>query len=335
MVLAASARQSRKLDQAARAAWLYYIAGNTQDEIAAKLEVSRQAAQRLVALAVQEKLIKFRLDHPLTECLDLAARLERQAGLDFVEVVPDDPVPDDPLPGLAVAAGQYLEQQLAKRTPLVVGLATGRTLKAMVDEVAPMRRPDHRIVSLVGTMNRDGQASPYDVAMRLADKVGARCYPMPTPVVAATKEERRLLQTQEAYRMIERLAAAAAFHLVGIGEVGWGCPMHRDGFLTDAEIGELVAQGAVGEITSWAFDRHGRLIASDVAERLSGLPCGRAPTIPRIGIAGGAKKLAALRAALDGRLLSGLITDQTTAAHLLDRPSATATGLDKRGLVAE
>ncbi|MEG4583383.1 hypothetical protein QUA71_27795 [Microcoleus sp. MON1_C5] len=36
--------RTRKLDQAARTAWLYYIAGNTQEEIAAKLNVSRQAA---------------------------------------------------------------------------------------------------------------------------------------------------------------------------------------------------------------------------------------------------------------------------------------------------
>jgi DNA-binding transcriptional regulator LsrR (DeoR family) len=329
-----SLRQSRKLDQAARAAWLYYIAGNTQDEIATKLDVSRQAAQRLVALAVQEKLIKFRLDHPLAECLDLARQLETRFALDLVEVVPVDTASDDPLPGIAVAAGQYLENQLAKRVPMVVGIATGRSLKAMVDEVAPMRRPDHRVVSLVGTMNRAGQASPYDVAIRLADRVGARCYPMPTPVVAATAEERRLLQTQEAYRTVEHLAAAAAFHLVGIGELGWGCPMHRDGFLTDGEIAELVEHGAVGEITSWAFDRHGRLIESSVAERLSGLPCRPYPSPPRIGIAGGARKVEAIRAALDGCLLTGLITDQTTAAALLGAPVGRSS-LDKQGLVAE
>jgi DNA-binding transcriptional regulator LsrR (DeoR family) len=332
--MVASLKQSRKLDQAARAAWLYYIAGNTQDEIAAKLDVSRQAAQRLVALAVQEKLIKFRLDHPLADCLDLAARLEERFALDPVEVVPVDPASDDPLPGIAVAAGQYLENQLAKRVPLVVGIATGRSLKAMVDEVAPMQRPDHRIVSLVGTMNRAGQASPYDVAIRLADRVGARCYPMPTPVVAATVEERRLLQTQEAYRTVEHLAARAAFHLVGIGEVGWGCPMHRDGFLTDGEIAELVEHGAVGEITSWAFDGHGRLIESSVAERLSGLPCRPVPWPPRIGIAGGARKVEAIRAALDGRLLTGLITDQTTAKALLDAPVGRSR-LDNKNLVAE
>ena len=45
-----------RLDDAARAGWLYYVAGNTQDEIAAKLGVSRQTAQRLVAMAVSERL---------------------------------------------------------------------------------------------------------------------------------------------------------------------------------------------------------------------------------------------------------------------------------------
>ena len=34
--------EASRLDEAARAGWLYYIAGNTQDEIAVKLGVSRQ-----------------------------------------------------------------------------------------------------------------------------------------------------------------------------------------------------------------------------------------------------------------------------------------------------
>ena len=70
---------SRRLDDAARAGWLYYVAGNTQDQIAAKLGVSRQTAQRLVSLAVSEGLIKVRVDHPIANCLDLAAKLQRRA----------------------------------------------------------------------------------------------------------------------------------------------------------------------------------------------------------------------------------------------------------------
>ena len=51
-----SPKQEEKLDMAARAAWLYYVSGNTQNEIARKLKISRPAAQRLVALALEKEL---------------------------------------------------------------------------------------------------------------------------------------------------------------------------------------------------------------------------------------------------------------------------------------
>ena len=62
---ARSGREADRLDDAARAGWLYYVAGKTQDEIARKLGVSRQSAQRLVSLAVSEGLVQVRLDHPI------------------------------------------------------------------------------------------------------------------------------------------------------------------------------------------------------------------------------------------------------------------------------
>ena len=83
--------QPSRLDDAARAGWLYYVAGNTQDQIAAKLGVSRQSAQRLVSLAVSEGLVKVRIDHPIATCLDLGERLRRRFALELVEVVPSDP----------------------------------------------------------------------------------------------------------------------------------------------------------------------------------------------------------------------------------------------------
>ena len=82
---------SDRLDDAARAGWLYYIAGNTQDEIARKLGVSRQSAQRLVSLSVSEKLIKVRLDHPNRPLPRTVRTASRSAyAIDMCEVVPSD-----------------------------------------------------------------------------------------------------------------------------------------------------------------------------------------------------------------------------------------------------
>ena len=83
-------KHDRKLDLAARAAWLYYVAGKRQDEIAEQLNVSRQAVQRLVSLAVSEKLIKFRLDHPIAECMALGEELRTRFGLAYCAVQPSD-----------------------------------------------------------------------------------------------------------------------------------------------------------------------------------------------------------------------------------------------------
>ncbi|RUX97018.1 MarR family transcriptional regulator, partial [Mesorhizobium sp. M7A.F.Ca.CA.004.04.1.1] len=102
---------SNRLDDAARAGWLYYVAGNTQDQIASTLGISRQTAQRLVSLAVSEGLIKVRVDHPIANCLDLAARLRSRFALDLVEVVPSDPNSSSTTIGIAEAAAAEIERK--------------------------------------------------------------------------------------------------------------------------------------------------------------------------------------------------------------------------------
>ena len=81
---------SSRLDDAARAGWLYYIAGKTQDEIAGHMGISRQAAQRLVSLAMAERLVRVWMEHPVARGLELAERLTERFGLVRAEVVPAD-----------------------------------------------------------------------------------------------------------------------------------------------------------------------------------------------------------------------------------------------------
>lgn len=313
-----SETQGEKLDLAARAAWLYYIAGRTQDQIASALDISRPAAQRLVALAVSEKLIKFRLDHPIADCMDLASRLTDRFGLTFCDIVPGDPSQPDARGGVALSAGRWLEHYASQSAPVVLALGTGRTLRAAVAEVTTINRPQHKIISRVGNMARDGSASAFDVVMRLADRIGGRRYPMPTPVVADTAEERDLLQAQRPFRVLCDLAAQAKATIVGIAEIGWNAPMHKDGFITDAELAELSERGAVGEITGWAFDGQGRLLDGSINRRVVSLPLEQPPGRLVVAVGNGPGKIAPIAAALRGRLISGLITDDLTARAVLD-----------------
>ena len=133
--------ESTRLDDAARAGWLYYVAGNTQDEVARKLSVSRQSAQRLVSLAVSEKLIKVRLDHPIAKCMELADLLTRKHGLLSCEVIPSEPGSPNSTKGLAEAGAAEMERQLKTEDPKIVAVGTGRVLRACVEQLALMDAP--------------------------------------------------------------------------------------------------------------------------------------------------------------------------------------------------
>jgi DNA-binding transcriptional regulator LsrR (DeoR family) len=79
----------------------------------------------------------------------------------------------------------------------------------------------------------------------------------------------------------------------------------------------LVAGGAAGEICGWIFDQDGKLQPDSINDRVASVPIPSSETSCVIGLAQGQRKLAAINAALKGRLINGLITDEATAEQLL------------------
>ncbi|PVB59618.1 sugar-binding transcriptional regulator [Labrenzia sp. 011] len=309
--------ESSRLDDAARAGWLYYVAGNTQDEIARKLGVSRQSAQRLVSLAVSERLIKVRLDHPIARCMELSARMIERFGLQGCDVVPSDPDAPSSTIGIAHAAAAEMERHFNSQQPKIIAFGTGRTLRASVDQIPSMDCPQHRIASLLGNMMSDGSASAYNVIIRLADRINARHYPMPLPVFARSREELQLLHNQEAVHSILDLIRQADATFVGIGNMGPTAPLAMDGFVSLDEMRALENAGAVGEITSWVYDRDGNMIEGLTNDLVASAPLKPAGDKPVYGIAAGDGKVPAMLGALQGRLINCLITNEATAEQLL------------------
>lgn len=307
-----------RLDDAARAGWLYYIAGNTQDEIARKLGVSRQSAQRLVSLAVTERLIKVRLDHPLATCLELAKRLKDRFELMQVEVVPADPESKSNTLGIAEAAAAELERYFESQHPVVAAMGTGRTLRAMAEQVAPMDCPQHKIVSLVGNIAPDGSATIFDVASRIGDRVRAPYYPMPLPVIATTIHEKSLLLAQKSLRNVLDLAVQADVTFVGVGTIAEDAALLRDGFVRADEIRALIKAGAAGEIIGWVFDTQGNLIDGLTNDRVLSVPLKQPVDKLVIGVSMAPQRLRAVNGALRGKLINGLITNEHMAGLLLD-----------------
>lgn len=316
--MAKAEAESSRLDDAARAGWLYYVAGNTQDEIARKLGVSRQSAQRLVSLAVSERLVKVRLDHPIAKCMELSARIRDRFGLLGCEIVPSDPDAPNSLTGVAQVGAAEMERHLKSHHPKIIAIGTGRALRACVEHLPPMDCPQHRIVSLLGNMMSDGSATAYNVVIRMAERANARHYPMPLPVFARSAEEKRILHNQEPVHNILELARQADVTFVGIGSIGLTAPLFVDGFLTRDDLRALERAGAAGEITSWVYDSNGRLIDGLLNDRVASAPLIPGQPNPVVGIAVGEAKVPAMLAALKGKLINSLITNEHTAELLLN-----------------
>lgn len=311
------ARRQERLDDAARAGWLYYIAGNTQDQIAAKLGVSRQSAQRLVALAMSEGLVKVRIEHPIARCMDLAEALKLRFGLKFADVAPTDPASTSTTIGIAELTARAMEQALTRDAPLVMGVGTGRTLRAAVELLPEIDRPQHKVVSLTGNIAPDGSAAYFNVVFTMADSVKAPSYPMPLPVIATTIEERDTLHQSRMVRASLELAAEAEITFVGIGEFDENAPLVQDGFITRDEAADMRAMGAVGEIIGWSFDSLGRLIEGGANARVASAPIPSRERGLVIASAMGRRKMPGILGAIRGKLVNGLITDEATAEALI------------------
>jgi DNA-binding transcriptional regulator LsrR (DeoR family) len=307
----------RKLDDAARAGWLYYVAGQTQDEIAKKLNVSRQSAQRMVALSVSQGLIKVRLDHPIAKCMDLAQKLKSRFGLASCEVVPSDPSEPSSTVGLAQAGAAEIQRHLKSETPKVLAMGTGRVLRAIVDELPILDCPQHKIVAMLGNMALDGSASPYDVVVRMAEHTNAKHYPMPLPVLPRSIEEKNQLHAQHNITANLKLAKNADVTFVGIGSLGEKSPLHIDGFVDADELKELQNLGAVGEMISWVYDKNGKLLDCTVNQRVASTPLVTNENKQIYAIAAGEEKVLAILGAVRSNMISGLITNEYTAERLL------------------
>jgi DNA-binding transcriptional regulator LsrR (DeoR family) len=184
--------------------------------------------------------------------------------------------------------------------------------------------PHIRFVSLLGGLPRQMSATPFDVVHRLAEKTGADAYLLPVPFYANTAADRPVLLAQRGVAEALDHAAQATLHVVGIGEVTREAFLTISGVVATDELAALLRTGAAGEMLGRYFDAAGRLVRTNLHERVVAL----APEAMRgrevVAVAGGVGKAAAIRAVLTSGLPNGLITDEPTARRLLDSDNCRA-----------
>lgn len=311
-------REEKKQELAARAAWMYYVAGVTQQEIARALGLSRQVAQRLVSSAREMGMVSVKIDHPVTHCLHLAREVQEKFGLQLCRVVPSANLDDDAIQQmLAVEGAAVMAQYISEEQPQVFGIGSGKTLRSMIDVLPWVERPQHQCVSMIGAIARDDSGTRYDVPLKMAEKMQGKYFFIPAPLYADTPEDKEMWIQHQVYQRVTQRALQADVAFVGIGEVQPGCPLHAEGFITDAQVSALNARGVVGEMLGHFFNQQGERVLGETDELLTSVLLESKTQRQIIGFAGSERKYPAIRAALQGGWVSGLVTDEDTALKLL------------------
>ncbi|HWL69555.1 MAG TPA: sugar-binding transcriptional regulator [Geminicoccus sp.] len=305
---------------ATRAAWLSFIGGLTQDEIASRLSMSRVKVNRLIAQAHREGLIRVFIEGTPQECVTLEDRLCRKFGLSGCFVAPMLGEDERPLPveTLAVAGARVLHNALETGQARLIGVGHGRTLAAMADRLPRQQRDGVRFVSLLGSLTRNAAANPFDVIHRLCERTGAESYFLPVPFFADNGEDKAVLMAQRSVRHALDLGRQADLVIAGLGEVASGSFLVRTGMITAEELDELRRLGAVGEILGRFFDANGRLVDAEINARAIAIDLADLQGKEVVILAGGRSKPQAIRAILSTGLVTRLVTDEATAHAVIE-----------------
>lgn len=297
----------------------YYEDGLTQDQIGKRFGLSRIKVSRLLQQARQSRVVQITITPPPDSFGDLERELEAAYGLDEVIVVSTPGyAQSEVVPRLGVAGAAYLARILGDQQ--VLDLSWGTTLLALVDALAPQNLPDLRVVQMLGGLGRlESETYGADLTIRMAQTLGARMRLLPAPGIVSSKIVRDALLEDANIAETLALAARADLAVVGVGAPAPGSVVMQAGILSEQELAELKAMGAVGDIALRFFDENGQPVDHPINDRIIGLDLEQIKRIPRVvGVAGGEGKYDVIRGAVRGRLVNVLITDEITAARLLE-----------------
>ncbi|RMH45985.1 MAG: sugar-binding transcriptional regulator [Alphaproteobacteria bacterium] len=314
-----AADDGREAELMARAAWLHFVGGLTQGEVARRLMVPVTRAHRYIARAQAEGLVRVTVDVQSAECLELETEIARRHGLAGCRVAMELPEPGPlPLRALGAAGADYLRRLARARPHRVIGIGHGRTIAAAVNALGRVDMTGMRVVSMLGGLTRSFAANPYDVIHSLARRGAADAYMLPAPMFADSADDKQVMLAQRGIAQIMALIAQATLAILGIGCIEPGESGPGVEALASPEAARaLLARGARAEILGQFIDADGRVMDAESDARVMAPPLESLRGKTLVAIAGGPGKVAAIAAALRSGLLRELITDEATARALV------------------
>lgn len=311
-----------------RAAWFYYVGGLNQEMTAARLGVTRARVNKMLSEARDSGLVSISIDHQRIGMLPVEDSLRERFGLDFCISTPAFGFKDAKdvevevrkqiaFRAVGVAAANHLKLLLSEGDLITVGTGWGRTIEQMTLQLAGVRAPHARFISIMGSLTANSAYNPFEVVHALARRTGGEGFFLPVPFIADSIEDRTVLLSQRSVVKGLEIARSADVCFISAGELTETSLLRSQGMISRAELESLRRCGAVGDTNGIFFDSEGKQVDHELNRRTIALGFEELMKIPVILLIAGQDKAAAARGLLKSGVINGLIIDGDAAEALV------------------
>jgi DNA-binding transcriptional regulator LsrR (DeoR family) len=303
-----------------KAARLYYEEQLTQTEIAAKLGTSQVAVSRLLKRAEEYGIVRTTVISPPGAFAELEGLLEQRFGLSQMVVAEASRDTEEAVLSAIGSASAQLVESLLKPGEVIGISSWSASLLSMVDQMHPVRKLQKcTVVQMLGGIGSpSAEKHANHLATRLARLVNGDARFLPAPGIVGSPSAARILLQDPYVRETIELFDKITLALVGIGSVEPSALVASSGnSFSSEELAIIQQNGVVGDICLRFYDANGKELKEPFGHRVIGIDLDRLSRIrTTVGIAGGKRKFAAILAALRGKWVNTLVTDQFTADRL-------------------
>lgn len=296
---------------------MYYTDNLTQAQIAAQIGYSRPTISRLLSESRDRGMVRIEIGHPLERLMQLEDALVRRYGLKCARVAQVNPGQDPSTIVPRYAAALLTE----KSSPdSLITVSNGRAVAATVREVAIQDWPKSNVAQMVGALSPSNPMTDSpDICRMLAERLGGTVTTLHVPMILSSAHIAAAMRQEPQIATALALGGGADVALEGVGATeGDRLSPVFDAYVTPHMVKEIRAQGAVATVCGHFIDAQGRLVCSELSDRIISVELDRLKRIALvIGVAWGQEKVKAIKACLVGGYISALATDQATAESLL------------------
>jgi deoxyribonucleoside regulator len=203
------------------------------------------------------------------------------------------------------------------------GRRLGQSPRDLRLELARVLRPGWTKATEIVQLNGATSRSPLptranEIAERFGTTTGASISLLPAPAIVGSAELRVALEEEGVMRHALEAARRSVLAVFGLGILTRDSVLVGSGYLTEQDLADLDAAGAVGDVIGRFLDVTGAIALPELDERTVGLPLSElAGDRISIGLAAGAGRGPIALAALRARCVNVIVVDSATAEWVL------------------